>query len=311
MFTWNWLNEINLTATASILSEEGSESFSENDYKKHLPQKVLKPLFIDLIENHDMDVFILPILSKFQIAAGDVLSLLKKRYPYIRFIILRFSDFNARFCGEYLHTCWRLSNTAYIYTNVSTDHDNSPDLIKKEVIAYLSSLNTVLITENLEVENLHKYSPTGNEKPDTESAAITVQIENCSPQQRVIKLKRKVEDITKKIYELNKQLDVSNVLLDAYTAELQRLEKKIKRAGKTGLQTNGGGAIHTGLYGKNVLWPVGFCRNHNCVLDEMDIVKRKCILRKGRAGICFHFRAIDENGNTIEFTKNLFANKKR
>lgn len=311
MFTWNWLNEINLTTTASILSEEGRERFCEDDYKKHLPQKVLKPFFIDLIENHDIDVFILPILSKFQIAAGDVLSLLKKRYPYIRFIILKFSDFNARFCGEYLHTCWRLSHMAYIYTNASTDHDKPPDLTKKEVIAYLSSLNTVFITENLEVENLHKYSPTENEKPDTESAAITVQIENSYPQQRVIKLKRKVETISKKICELNKQLDVSNILLDAYTAELQRLEKKIKKAGKTGLQPNGVGATHTGLYGKNVLWTVGFCRNHNCVLDEMDIVKRRCILRNGRDGICFHFRAIDKTGNTIEFTKNLFARKKR
>lgn len=310
MFTWNWLNEINLTTTASILSEESNDCFSEDDYKKHLPQKVLKPFFIDLIENHDIDVFILPILSKLQIAAGEVLSLLKKRYPYIRFIILKFSDFDVQFCGEYLHICWRLGKMAYIYTNASTDHEVSPDLTRKDVITYLSSLHTVFITGNLEVKEVHRCSFAKNEKSDNEVTASIFQSDDRYPQQRIIKLKRKVAAITKKVSELNKQLDTSNVLLDAYTAELKRLEKKIERDKMSGLGTNGFRDIHTGLYGKYVLWPVGYCHNHNCVLDEMDIVKRKCVLRKGRAGIYFHFRSIDENGVTIDFTKKLFAHKK-
>lgn len=343
MLSWSWLKEINLSATATILSDETNKRFYEADYKKHHPQKLLKPFLIDIIENHQIDVFIIPIMTKFQIAAGSVLSSLKKQYPYIRIVIFKFNDLNNDFSGEYLHIAWQLNDKAYILQDASIDNEKSSDQIKQEVVEYLALLNTALITEDLDVAKLHSFRQIKTLKLDIEDMTTNTEDSDveCLPTllsqqeelnedtedgllvtdglnteqtlKRIKKIKRKIQHTLEKADELTREIEQKYASVDRYMTELQRLENKIKFWGNAAPQVDGKGEavrdIHTGLFGKYVLWPVGYCKNHNCGLDEIDIIKRKCILRWGRTGICFHFEFIDGNGNTIEVDKALFADR--
>lgn len=348
MVVWNWLKEINLMNTACIMTNESNRRFCDSDYKKQLPQKLLKPFLTNIIETHYIDVFIVPIYTKFQLAAGNVLSQLKKKYPHIKIVVITFSDLNSDFD---LRSIWGLRNSAYKHIDAEKYDDKPCDQIKKEIIEYIYSLDTVVITEDLDIgsfnqywrlerfkENIENPIQTDNSICNLQSGEYLANTdnglfktddsnnENTHERRRQIKrIKRKILSQSKKIQVLSQQLAIENALLEDYKAELQRLEgTKTDSDDKSELEIEAENTInepqtksehkterdiHAGLYDKYVLWPVGYCHNHNCALDEIDLIKRKCILRRGRNGICYHFEFIDENGNTIHFDKSLFANR--
>lgn len=332
MFDWSWLEDIDIFKTVCVLSGINKEEPQKHDYWAKQNKALLKALFVDIIERGST-VFIVSLETEFQVIVGKILLTLKNRYRGLKIIVIGYGDLSTLFSGEYLHTAWQLQGKAYKFEGMLID-DAGLCNIKREVTEYLRSLNTILVTPDIDLSQVKVTSMKRSEKTEQSRMVFSKHtipeygqllsdrslafdksgiplgdddstIENLLETRRV--LRRRINDTLKIISKLDEQLSKYKDLVDNDTAEFQALENKLHqiRSNKEVERD-----VHRGLYNKRVLWPVGYCKYHNCGLDEVDIKRRRCIIRKGRKGICFHFDFLDENGNQVACARAIYSKGK-
>lgn len=329
MFDWSWLEDIDIFKTVCVLSGANKEEPQKHDYWAKQNKALLKALFVDIIERGST-VFIVSLETEFQVIVGKILLTLKNRYRGLKIIVIGYGDLSTLFSGEYLHIAWQLQGEAYKFEGMLID-DAELCNIKREVTEYLRSLNTILVTPDIDLSQVKVTSMERSEKTeqsrtvfsnhtipeynqplsyqsltldnddmplDDDDSTIAYLLETRKA------LRRRINDTLRIISKLEEQVSRYKASVDNDISEFQALENKLHQINSNKKAEKD---IHRGLYNKRVLWPVGYCKYHNCGLDEVDIKRRRCIIRKGRKGICFHFDFLDENGNQIACARTIYS----